>query len=245
VRKLIIAAMCAALLLVHYSFAQAQDPGQAGSQPTDKASSAATPAQQVTADNGAGDQPMSVAEQARLARAKKQGDAAAKPRKVVLDDDNMPRGVYVDAPVASGSGNASGGSSGGAAAAGGPFPEYRGKVVVLDFWASWCGPCRSALPNLKRLQSIYSGDDLVVVSISEDDDEAAWRAFTASHQMTWPQRLDSDGSLQHQFGVQGLPTYILIGRDGSVVQRAMGEDPAQSIMERLGPEIKKSLAAGR
>jgi thiol-disulfide isomerase/thioredoxin len=245
VRKLFISAIFAALLPVPYSFAQAQDPAQAGSQasaqPVARAASPAAPAQQATADAGQ-DQPLSLAEMARLARAKKPGDATAKPTKVVLDDDNMPRGVYADAPSSSGSGNASGPA---ADSAGGPFPEYRGKVVLLDFWASWCGPCRSALPNLKRLQSIYSGDDFVVVSVSEDDDEAAWRAFTASHQMMWAQRLDSDRSLQRQFGVSGLPTYVLIGRDGTVVQKVVGEDPAQSIMERLGPEIKKSLAAGR
>jgi thiol-disulfide isomerase/thioredoxin len=241
VRKLFLCATFAALVPVTYSFAQAQDPAQAGSQPTAKP---APPAQQVTADNAGQD--MSVAELARLARAKTQGDATPtpKPKKVVLDDDNMPRGVYADAPSSSGS--ASGSTSGPAAdSAGGPFPEYRGKVVLLDFWASWCGPCRNALPNLKRLQSIYSGDDFVVVSISEDNDEETWRAFTASHQMTWPQRFDGDGSLQHQFGVTGLPTYVLIGRDGSVLQKAVGEDPARSIMERLGPEIKKSLAAAR
>jgi thiol-disulfide isomerase/thioredoxin len=248
VRKLLISAIFTALAPVPYSFAQAQDPAQAGSQPTvqsiAKAGSAAAPAVQATADNAGPDQPMSVADLARLARAKKQGDATPKATKLVLDDDNMPRGSYADAPSSSGS--ASGNASGSAAAsAGGPFPEYRGKVVLVDFWASWCGPCRNALPNLKRLQSAYSGDDFVVVSISEDDDEAGWRAFTASHQMTWPQRLDSDGSLQHQFGVQGLPTYVLIGRDGTVVQKIVGEDPARSIMERLGPEIKKSLAAGR
>jgi thiol-disulfide isomerase/thioredoxin len=253
VRKLLISAMFAALLPVTYSFAQAQDPVQAGSQPTaqptTKDGSSAAAAPQASADNGGPDQPMSVAELARLARARKPDATSAttaKPTKVVLDDDNMPRGVYADAPSPAGPESASGSSSvSPTASAGGPFPEYRGKVVLLDFWASWCGPCRSALPNLKRLQSIYSGDDFVVVSISEDQDEKAWRAFTASHQMTWPQRLDSDGSLQHQFAVHGLPTYVLIGRDGSVVQKAVGEDPAQSIMERLGPELKKSLAAER
>jgi thiol-disulfide isomerase/thioredoxin len=244
VRKLFIV-MFAALVPVTYSFAQAQDPAQAGSQPSLKTGSPSAPALQATADNAGQDQPMSVAEQARLARAKRQGGATVKPTKMFLDDDNMPRGVYADAPSPSGASSSGDASGAGAAAGGGPFPEYRGKVVLVDFWASWCGPCRSALPNLKRLQSVYSGDDFVVVSISEDNDEAAWRAFTASHQMTWPQRLDSDGSVQHQFGVNGLPTYVLIGRDGAVVQKIVGEDPAQSVMERLGPEIKKSLAAGR
>jgi thioredoxin-like negative regulator of GroEL len=61
--------------------------------------------------------------------------------------------------------------------------------------------------------------------------------------MTWAQRLDSDGSLQQQFGVNALPTYVLLGRDGSVVQKIVGEAPAESIVERIGPDLKASLAA--
>ena len=186
---------------------------------------------------------MSLADMARAALAKKQTDAkpVTKSSKL-LDDDNMPRGVYAaDAapakPTAAGSQNPS------FPASGAPFPEFRGKVVLLDFWASWCGPCRNALPNLKRLQAVYGGADFVVISVSEDDDQSAWRAFVSSHNMTWPQRLDSDGSIQRQFGVNALPTYVLIGRDGTVLQKFIGEAPAESIVERIGPDLKASLAA--
>jgi hypothetical protein len=82
-----------------------------------------------------------------------------------------------------------------------------------------------------------------LVSISEDDDESSWRAFVSGHGMTWAQRLDLDGSLQQQFGVNALPTYVLLGRDGSVVQEIVGEAPAESIVERIGPDLKASLAA--
>ena len=100
-----------------------------------------------------------------------------------------------------------------------------------------------SLPNLKRLQAVYGGGDFVVVSISEDDDESAWRSFVSGNQMNWPQRLDSDSSLQSKFGVSALPTYVLIGRDGSVIQKFVGESPAESIVERIGPDLKASLAA--
>jgi peroxiredoxin len=83
----------------------------------------------------------------------------------------------------------------------------------------------------------------VVISISEDDDESAWQAFVSSHNMTWPQRRDSDGSIQSQFGVNALPTYVLIGRDGTVLQKFVGEAPAESIVERIGPDLKATLAA--
>jgi thiol-disulfide isomerase/thioredoxin len=202
---------------------------------------APAPPQQTTDDSPV--QPMSLAEMARAARAKKQADAKPVPRtSKLLDDDNMPRGTYAaDAapakPAASGSRTPSSQTSGA------PFPEFRGKVILLDFWASWCGPCRNALPNLKRLQAVYGGADFVVVSVSEDDDESAWHAFVSSHNMTWPQRLDSDGSVQSQCGVNALPTYVLIGRDGTVLQKFVGEAPAESIVERIGPDLKASLAA--
>jgi thioredoxin-like negative regulator of GroEL len=61
--------------------------------------------------------------------------------------------------------------------------------------------------------------------------------------MTWPQRLDSDGSIQRQFGVHALPTYVLISGDGTVLQKFVGEAPAESIVERIGPDLKASLAA--
>lgn len=221
-----------------------QDPPQNNSQPASKPQAPApaqTAQQQINSDSA--EQPMSVADLARAARAKRQSDGpiAAKVGKVVLDDDNMPRGVYAEpVPVKT----ATPGSHAAAPSSqDGPLAEYRGKVVLLDFWASWCGPCRNALPNVKRLQAVYGGGDLVVISVSEDDDESAWRAFVSSHGMTWPQRLDSDGTLQSKFGVNALPTYVLLGRDGAVVQKFVGEAPAESIVERIGPDLKATLAA--
>jgi thiol-disulfide isomerase/thioredoxin len=246
VRKQLVLLAAMALCWVGYSHAQSQDPAQTAAQPAPKTAAQASTSQQPQTEGTAdtNDQTMSVADLARLARAKKQGDAkpAAKASKVVLDDDNMPRGIYAEdlPPTKTG---AAGNQAPAPASPGGPFPEFRGKVVLLDFWASWCGPCRNALPNLKRLQAAYGGADFVLVSISEDDDESAWRAFVSGHGMTWAQRLDSDGGLQQQYGVNALPTYVLLGRDGSVVQKIVGEAPAESIVERIGPDLKASLAA--
>jgi thiol-disulfide isomerase/thioredoxin len=224
-----------------YSSARSQEPAQNAAKSATQAPASQQPLQQASSDSF--DQPVSLADLARAARSKKQIDAkpAVKSSKI-LDDDNMPRGVYdADSPPAKLA--ALGPQAQSSPAVGGPFPEFHGKVVLLDFWASWCGPCRNALPNLKRLQAVYGGGDFVVVSISEDDEESDWRAFVASHNMTWPQRLDADSSLQHQFGVNALPTYILLGRDGAVVQKFVGEEMAESIVERIGPDLKKTLAA--
>jgi len=188
---------------------------------------------------------MSVADMARAARAKKQPDSkpASKFSKV-LDDDNMPRGVYAEDVHPSKSATPGAQSPPGSGSGSGDFlAQYRGKVVLLDFWASWCGPCRRSLPSLKRLQAVYGSADFVLISVSEDDDESAWRSFVSNNQMTWTQRWDSDSTLQSKFGVSALPTYILIGRDGSVVQTIVGEAPAETIVERIGPDLKASLAA--
>lgn len=241
-RKQLIPLAVGALCWASLSFARTQDPAQNATQTPPKNAKQAPASQSQTPADSA-DQPISLADMARAARAKKQADTKAVTKiPKLLDDDNMPRGVYAADPIPA-KPAARSSQTPGSPTSGSPFPESRGKVMLLDFWASWCGPCRSALPNLKRLQALYGSGNFVLVSVSEDDDESAWRAFVASHNMTWPQRLDSDGSIQSQFGVDALPTYVLIGRDGAVLQKFVGEDPAESIAERIGPDLKASLSA--
>jgi thiol-disulfide isomerase/thioredoxin len=121
--------------------------------------------------------------------------------------------------------------------------KLQGKVVLLDFWASWCGPCRQALPKLKQLQSVYSSDDFSVISISEDEDVRTWREYVGEHQMTWVQRFDANGEFRNRFSVNALPTYVLIGRNGRPIERYEGEAAGQSIVERIGPDLKRALQA--
>jgi thiol-disulfide isomerase/thioredoxin len=168
--------------------------------------------------------PTSLGELARSARAKK--SSRAKSVKI-FNDDNMPH-----APLSSGEkapGLDAQNTSGG------------GKVTLLDFWATWCGPCRHALPGLKQLQAIYGADKVEVISISEDEDEGTWQSFVAQNQMNWTQRIDSDHQMMRQYGANSLPTYVLIGKDGNVVQQYVGDDPGEPILERMGPDLKRTL----
>jgi thiol-disulfide isomerase/thioredoxin len=178
------------------------------------------------------DEPVSLAEAARLARANKANPS--KPAKS-YDDDNFPRSTPIVKK------NVAEGATTNPSLQELPAEEMHGKVVLLDFWASWCGPCRDALPKLKQLQSIYGSEDFMVISVSEDDEEATWRAFVANHQMNWTQRFDGDNALLKRFQVSGLPTYVLLDRDGKELQRYIGEDPGQSIVERIGPDLKRTL----
>jgi cytochrome c biogenesis protein CcmG, thiol:disulfide interchange protein DsbE len=170
------------------------------------------------------EQPLTLGELARRERARK----GSQPKAVkIFDDENMPR-----APISSGEkapGFADQGSS------------SSGKLTLLDFWATWCGPCRHALPGLKQIQSVYGGDQLEIISVSEDDDEDAWHNFVAQNDMTWTQRLDTGHQMMRQYGASALPTYVLIGKDGAVVNQYVGDDPDVPIIERIGPDLKKSL----
>ncbi len=193
----------------------------------------AQPAGHAAADQPA--QPASLGELARLARAKK--GESAKPARV-YDDDNFPRSANagdkapeISIAAAQGGSVSIGGSS--------------GKVTLLDFWASWCGPCRQSVGDLKRLISAYGGDQLEVVSISEDDDEGDMRSFVAQNGMTWTQQFDEGGNLSRKYGVRGLPTYVLIGSDGTIINRYVGASPAVSLADRIGPDLKQALEAGR
>jgi tetratricopeptide (TPR) repeat protein len=100
--------------------------------------------------------------------------------------------------------------------------SLRGKVVLLDFWDTSCQLCVRALPAIKKFQKAHAADPLVIVSISGDDSEQNWRAFTEKNGMVWPQYLDRDRTLQHTFEITALPTYVLIDREGIERARAIG-----------------------
>jgi cytochrome c biogenesis protein CcmG/thiol:disulfide interchange protein DsbE len=234
-RKIIITVAAAALALALSGYAAAQNPPQQVAQtaPKDFASSPLPPRNDSTNNLMQPDQPASLGELARLARARRGGKDEPKPARV-YDDDNFPRSaekgakapeIYVAATQDSGSAR----------------PQLAGKVVLLDFWASWCGPCRSSLPDLKQLVSAYGGRQLEVVSISEDEDARDWQNFVAKNGMNWPQQHDPDGSTARRFGVSGLPTYILIASNGTILQRYVGASPQESLADRIGPDLKQAL----
>ncbi len=116
-----------------------------------------------------------------------------------------------------------------------------GRVVVIDFWATWCPPCRASVPELKDLTQKYSRDKLVVISVSSDSDEEQWKKFVAEKQMSWPQYIDSDKHMTKIFGVHAFPTYIIIDGDGYVRERLMSFDPHESLAHRLKEPLQKLL----
>jgi len=117
--------------------------------------------------------------------------------------------------------------------------QLRGKIVLLDFWATWCPACRESIPSLEHLAATFSGAPFVILSISGDDRAKAWQKFIDRHEMNWPQYLDTDRSIARLFNIQYLPTHVLIGPDGAVLVRQVGWEPGTERMFRN--QIAKKL----
>ncbi|MEO6001973.1 MAG: TlpA disulfide reductase family protein [Opitutus sp.] len=99
---------------------------------------------------------------------------------------------------------------------GGSVPETAGRVVLVDFWASWCAPCRSSFPAFARLNTDYSSRGLVIVAVSIDDKPAAYAAFVKKWQPPFAALLDGEQKLVRSVKVPTMPTSYLLGRDGRV-----------------------------
>ena len=93
--------------------------------------------------------------------------------------------------------------------------DLRGRVVLLDFWATWCKPCLMATPGLVRLQRKYADAPFTIVGVSLDRNRDAWRDYIEKEKMEWPQYLDN-GRIAGLFKVRPIPTYIVIDHEGAV-----------------------------
>ena len=117
--------------------------------------------------------------------------------------------------------------------------DLKGKVVMLDFWATWCGPCVASVPDIRNLYKRYADQPFVLIGISSDHDEGAWRQFTEKNKMVWPQYLDEDRRIQRLFNVRAFPTYVLIDYEGIVQMQSIGFSWARAAS--LDDAIKKQM----
>ena len=108
--------------------------------------------------------------------------------------------------------------------------DYKGKVILLDFWATWCGPCKFEIPGFVQLQEKYGKDGLQVIGVSVDDTVDKLQPFTAQFKMNYLvlQGLGHD-DVQEAYGpMWGIPTTIVISREGKICARHTGLPPTQS-----------------
>jgi thiol-disulfide isomerase/thioredoxin len=98
-----------------------------------------------------------------------------------------------------------------------------GRVVLIDFWATWCGPCNVELPHMKKIAKEFAGQPLVIISVSWDNDEAKWKSFIQKNDMTWMQYRDADHKLSNLFEINAIPHYFTIDSDGVLTAEMLGE----------------------
>lgn len=100
--------------------------------------------------------------------------------------------------------------------------DYRGKVVILDFWASWCVPCRRSFPWLNQMQEKYAAEGLVVIGVNLDNDSAEAARFLDEYPVNFNIVYDRDKELARAYDVIAMPSSYVIARDGTVHKRHLG-----------------------
>jgi thiol-disulfide isomerase/thioredoxin len=112
---------------------------------------------------------------------------------------------------------------------------HRGKVIMVDFWASWCGPCAQSLPALDALRKEFPADDFQVIAVNVDSESEQAKAFLKRRPVGYPSALDPEGLIPTRFGLQTMPTSYLIDRNGVVrhIHRGFRPDDIGALRERI------------
>lgn len=111
--------------------------------------------------------------------------------------------------------------------------DLRGKYVLLDFWASWCGPCRMEIPNLKRIWEKYHNKGLEIVSITLDVKDAAWRKALVEEQMPWLQLTAEGTDISKRYNIKGIPHILLLNSDGKIIGINLRGEQLGQTLQRL------------
>jgi cytochrome c biogenesis protein CcmG, thiol:disulfide interchange protein DsbE len=130
-------------------------------------------------------------------------------------------------------------------AEGGEFrlDAYRGKVVYLDFWASWCGPCKQSFPFMNSLQSRYADKGLVIVAVNVDTAREDAQRFLTQVPADFKIAYDPKGEVAKEYAIKGMPSSFLIGRDGKVLSAHTGFNNGSR--DQLDLAVQQALGGGQ
>jgi thiol-disulfide isomerase/thioredoxin len=119
--------------------------------------------------------------------------------------------------------------------------SHKGKVVLLDFWATWCGPCRREMPIIEKLHGRFAKKGLVVYGVNCSESSAKAKAFVAKYAYTFPQLLDHDGSVQARYQITAIPTVFIVDKQGTVRAHLIGgrsEDELVAALAKAGLDTR-------
>jgi thiol-disulfide isomerase/thioredoxin len=118
--------------------------------------------------------------------------------------------------------------------------DYKGKIVYLDFWASWCGPCKQSFPWMNEMQSRYGAKGFRVVGVNVDQKTDDAKAFLKDTPASFDVAFDQSGKTPKTYAIKGMPTSVLIGADGKVISVHSGFKPEQRA--ELEAQIQQALS---
>jgi peroxiredoxin len=111
--------------------------------------------------------------------------------------------------------------------------DYKGKVVLLNFWATWCGPCKVEIPEFVRAYEAYKDQGFVVLGVSIDDTAEQLQAFAKQYKVTYPMLLNQENVEEAYGPIYGVPVSFFIGRDGLICRKQMGEVRHEMLEQEL------------
>lgn len=116
--------------------------------------------------------------------------------------------------------------------------DYKGKTIFLNFWASWCGPCKYEMPFIEQLYKDNKDSDFVIVTVNLQEADAIVSKFLIDNKYTFPVLLDTEGDVAKQYGVNGIPLSLLINKDFKIVSAHEGQMNDYEILKEFVNQLK-------